>query len=83
MKRKFQLVIFVIVVLSILSIACYCPPPHAHCSPGFWKNRGHTIYGAYDDSDLYAKGPGSDAIRHAFAEYMNYLHPDADCYCMD
>ena len=78
-KSRFLLTV-VVVVMGLITIAGTCFPP-ADCSPGFWKNRGHTIYGAYDDSDLYAKGHGSGAIRHARAAELNAAHPDAGLYC--
>ena len=79
MRKSVLLLTLIIIVAGLLTMACI--PPPAHCSPGFWKNKGHKIYGPYDRTDLYARGPGSDEIRHAAAAELNADHTDADMYC--
>lgn len=83
MARKSVLLIMVLVILGgLLSMACN-PPDPAHCSQGFWKNRGHFHFGDYNTDALYVRGPGSGAIRDARTAELNQMFWWADQFCLD
>lgn len=83
MVRKSVLILILLVIIGgLLTMACH-PPRTAHCSQGFWKNRGHKLFGPYDRTDLYEKGPGSEAIRDARTAELNWQFWWADDYCLE
>jgi hypothetical protein len=88
MRNKTKVILFAIVILCLLSIAADCVPT-AHCSQGFWKNKGYKIFHespywpADSYPDLFVRGPGSEAIRDAATRDFNQSFWMADEYCMD
>lgn len=87
MLRKSVLFIMLLVIVGgLLTMACH-PPRTAHCSQGFWKNKGYKIYGdQYPAGALEAlssRGYGSEAIRDEMTAYLNWKFWQADDYCLD
>jgi len=73
-KLLIAVVLVFVLILALQVVSWACVPTGATCSPGFWKNHVELWPVQYDQElmdDLMARGPGSDVLRDAAAEYLN------------
>jgi hypothetical protein len=88
MAKKTVLILTLLVIIGgLLTMACNPPPPPpaAHCSQGFWKNKGYEIFGPYDKSVYYIRGPHMNILRDQRTLELNqqFYWEGADDYCLD